>query len=181
MLNQQEQARIQVLNNVLEYQLPIAEAAGIMGVSERHIKRLLAAYRKHGAAALAHGNRGRRPHNAVPETAAAAVVKLASNSYAGANHNHLTELLREREGIDLSCPTVRRILAKAGIGIPRSRCSQQSRFGRRRMPQEGMLVQIDGSQHPSLEDRGPKPLPTGRFARPSKVFVHSNDYRRHTA
>ena len=155
-LNQQEQARIQVLNSVLEYQLPIAQAAEIMGVSERHTKRLLAGYRKDGPAALAHGNRGRKPHNAVPETAAAAVVKLASNGYAGANHSHFTELLREREGIDLSRPTVRRILVKAGIGSPRSRRFQQHRFRRRRMPQEGMLVQIDGSQHPWLEDRGPK-------------------------
>ena len=155
-MNQQEQARIQVLNSVLEYQLPIAQAAEIMGVSERHTKRLLAAYRKHGAAALAHGNRGRKPNNAVPETTAAAVVKLASNGYAGANHSHFTELLREREGIDLSRPTVRRILVKAGIGSPRSRRFQQHRFRRRRMPQQGMLVQIDGSQHPWLEDRGPK-------------------------
>ena len=155
-MNQQEQARIQVLNSVLEYQLPIAQAAEIMGVSERHTKRLLAAYRRDGAAALAHGNRGRRPHNAVPETAAATVVKLASNGYAGANHSHFTELLREREGINLSRPTVRRILVKEGIGSPRSRRSQQHRFRRRRMPQEGMLVQIDGSQHPWVEDRGPK-------------------------
>ena len=95
-----------------------------------------------------HGNRGRRPHNAVPETAAAAVVKLASNGYAEANHSHFTELLREREGIDLSRPTVRRILVKAGIGSPRSRRSQQHRFRRRRMPQESMLVQVDGSNHP---------------------------------
>ena len=65
-LNQQEQGRIQVLNNVLEYQLPIAQAAEIMGVSERHTKRLLAAYRKVGPAALAHGNRGRRPHKCYP-------------------------------------------------------------------------------------------------------------------
>ena len=155
-MNQQEQARIQVLNSVLEYHLPVAQAAEIMGVSERHTKRLLAAYRKDGAAALAHGNRGRRPHNAVPEAGAAAVVRLASNGYSGANHTHFTELLREREGIDLSRPTVRRILTKAGLGSPRSRHSQQHRFRRRRMPQEGMLVQIDGSQHPWLEDRGPK-------------------------
>ena len=51
-MNQQEQARIQVLNSVLEYQLPIAQAAEIMGVSERHTKRLLAAYRKVGPAAF---------------------------------------------------------------------------------------------------------------------------------
>ena len=84
------------------------------------------------------------------------MVRLASNGYAGANHSHLTELLREREGIDLSRPTVRRILTRAGIGSPRSRRSQQHRFRRRRMPQEGMLLQIDGSQHPWLEDRGSK-------------------------
>ena len=155
-LNQREQAKIQVLNSVLEYQLSVAQAAEIMGLSQRHTKRLLAAYRRDGPAALAHGNRGRRPHNAVPEAAAAAMVELAGNHYAGANHTHLTELLRERESIDLSRPTVRRILAKAGMGSPRSRRSPQHRFRRRRMPQEGMLVQVDGSHHPWLEERGPK-------------------------
>ena len=96
------------------------------------------------------------PHNAIPEVAAAAVVKLGSNPYAGANHTHLTELLREREGIDLSRPTVARILTKAGIGSPRSRRSQQHRSRRRRMPQEGLLVQIDGSHHPWLLGPGTK-------------------------
>ena len=155
-LNQQEQTRIQVLNSVLEYGLPIAQASEIMGLSQRHAKRLLAAYRRAGPAALAHGNRGRRPHNAVPEAAAAAVVELAGRHYAGANHTHLTELLREREGIDLSRPTVRRILTRAGMGSPRSRRSPQHRFRRRRMPQKGMLVQVDGSHHRWLEERGPK-------------------------
>ena len=145
-----------MLNSVLEHHLPIAQAAEIMGVSERHTKRLLAAYRKDGPAALAHGNRSRRPRNAIHYTAAAAVVRLASNGYAGAYHTHFTELLREREGIDLSRPTVRLILVKAGISNPRSRRSPQHRFRRRRMPQEGMLVQIDGSQHSWLEERGAK-------------------------
>ena len=75
-LKQQEQATVQVLNCVLEHHLPIAQTAEIMGISERHTQRLLAAYRKEGPAALDHGNRGRRPHNAVPEDAAAAVMKL---------------------------------------------------------------------------------------------------------
>ena len=123
-----------MLNSVLEYHLPIAQAAEIMGISERQTKHLLAAYRRDGPAALAHSNRGRRPHNAVPETVAAAVVKLARNGYAGANPSHFTELLQEGEGIELSRPTVRRILVKAGIGSPRSRRSQQHRFRRRRMP-----------------------------------------------
>ena len=154
-LNQREQARLSVLNSVLEYQVPIAQAAELLGVSQRHARRLLAAYREQGAAALAHGNRGRRPHNAIPPAQAAA-VELATQRYEGANHTHFTELLSEREGIDLSRPTVRRILTKAGIGSPRSRRSPQHRFRRQRMPQAGMLVQLDGSHHAWLEDRGPK-------------------------
>ena len=46
---------------------------------------------------------------------------------------------------------MRRILAKAGLGSPRSRRSPQHRFRRRGMP-----VQIDGSHHPWLEERGPR-------------------------
>ena len=155
-LNQKEQARLSVLNSVLEYQVPIAQAAEVLGVSPRHARRLLAAYRKHGAAALAHGNRGRRPHNATLPAEAAAVVGLATERYEGANHTHLTELLKKREGIDLSRPTVRRILTRAGIGSPRSRRSPQHRFRRQRMPQAGMLIQLDGSHHAWLEDRGSK-------------------------
>ena len=138
-LKQRELARLHVLNNILEYQIPIVQAAEILGMSECHTRRLLNAYRKDGAAALAHGNRGRRPHNAIPESQSSEVVKLASTHFAGTNHTHLAELLREREGIPLSRPTVRRILAKAGIGSPRS---QQHRVRRWRMPQEGMLVQV---------------------------------------
>ena len=155
-LNQKELARLSVLNSVLEYQVPIADAAELLGVTQRHARRMLAAYRERGTAALAHGNRGRRPHNATAPGEAAAVVRLATERYEGANHTHLTELLSEREGIDLSRPTVRRILTRAGIGSPRSRRSPQHRFRRQRMPQAGMLIQLDGSHHAWLEDRSPQ-------------------------
>ena len=39
------------------------QASTLMGVSTRHTRRILAAYRKEGAAALAHGHRGRRVNN----------------------------------------------------------------------------------------------------------------------
>ena len=48
-----------------------------MGVSTRHTRRILAAYREKGAAAIAHGNRGRRPANATPKTTSTGVVRLA--------------------------------------------------------------------------------------------------------
>ena len=155
-LHQQEQARLQVLNSVLAEEITIGQAAALMDLSERHARRLLAAYRELGAEALAHGNRGRRPHNAVPEAVAAAVARLAATRYPGANHTHLTELLEEHESLALSRPTVRRILTRAGMPSPRRRRPPQHRVRRERMPQAGMLLQLDGSHHAWLEQRGPR-------------------------
>ena len=155
-LHQQEQARLHVLNSVLAEEITIGQAAALMDLSERHARRLLSAYRERGAEALAHGNRGRRPHNAVPEAVAAAVVRLAARRYPGANHTHLTELLEEQEGIALSRPTLRRILTRADLPSPRRRRPPQHRVRRERMPREGMLLQVDGSHHAWLEQRGPR-------------------------
>ena len=120
------------------------------------MRRILAAYRKEGAAALAHGNRGRRPANTTTETKMTYVVQLARTRYAGTNHTHLTELLMEREGIDLSRSTVRRILVSAGVDSPRRRRPPRHRVRRKRMAQEGMLLQIDGSHHRWLGEQGPR-------------------------
>ena len=68
---------------------------------------LLAAYREKGVAAVAHGHRGRRPGNATPDAVVADVVHLARTTYQGANHTHLSELLSEREGIDIGRTTLR--------------------------------------------------------------------------
>ena len=139
-----EQKRLQVLAGVLEGRLKVTEASGLMGVSERHAWRLLAAFRKEGVAALAHGNRGRTPTISTDPAIRDRVRGLAKGTYAGLNHTHLTELLEEREGIDLSRSTVRRILLSGGIKSPRKRRAPKHHSRRVRYPQEGMLLQIDG-------------------------------------
>ena len=154
-LTQKEQARLQVLNGVLSYQVGVEEAAEVLGVSVRHTWRILAAYRKEGAAALAHGNRGRWPTNTLSAEIRRQVVALARQRYTKVNHTHLTELLAEREGLVVSRSTVRRLLLAAGMPSPRRRRPPRHRCRRERMPQEGMLVQIDGSWHDWLEGRGP--------------------------
>ena len=80
----------------------VAEAACVLGLSERHAWRILAAYRREGVAALAHGNRGRRPANTTSEETRQQVITLARTHYAGINHTHLTELLADRETLTLS-------------------------------------------------------------------------------
>ena len=155
-MEQFEEARRYVLDRVIAGDLQTAQAAEILGISERHAWRLLAAYRARGAPALEHGNRGRRPYNALPADVASAVVRLATARYPGANHTHLAELLWENEGLDVSSRTVHRILARAGIPSPRRRRPPEHRVRRERMPREGMLLQVDGSHHAWLEERGPR-------------------------
>ena len=155
-LTTREQSRIQVLNGVIERKVSMAEAAELMRVSERHAWRLLATYRKEGAAGVAHGNRGRRPSTATSPETQEQVTALAKGRYAGFNHSHLTELLAEREGVRLSRSTVRRVLLAGGVRSPRRRRARKRYLRGERYPQEGMLLQIDGSRHDWLEGRGPR-------------------------
>ncbi len=155
-MTQSDETRGYVLERVDAGDLRTAQAVAVLGLSERHVWRLLAAYRAQGAPALVHGNRGRLPQNAAPARVAAAVVRFASERYPGANHTHLSELLWEHEGLDLSRFTVRRILQSAGIPSPRRLRPPEHRVRRARMPREGMLLQVDGSHHAWLDERAPR-------------------------
>ena len=132
------------------------QAAEVLALSLRQVRRLLAAYRQEGVAALAHGNRGRAPHNRLKAELRQQVLTLAQGRYAGVNHQHLTELLAGREQVHLSRSSLRRILHAAGMTSPRKRRAPRHRTRRERQPQEGMLLQLDASHHDWREGRGPR-------------------------
>lgn len=154
-LNKKEQNRLVVLNRVGSGTITAREAAEILGLSVRQVRRILAAYRREGAAALAHGNRGRKPRHTLNVSMKKKIVELFQTTYKGCNHQHFTELLVEREEINLSRSSIRRILLEAGIRSPRKRRAPKHRSRRERYPREGMLLQIDGSRDGWLEGRGP--------------------------
>ena len=154
-LNKKEQKRLMVISKVERGEVGGCEAAALLGISLRHFRRLVAGYRRDGARALAHGNRGRTPANALHSDLRKRVIELAGATYAGCNTQHFTELLTEREGISLSRSSVRRVLIENGVSGSRKRKAPRHRRRRERYPQEGMLVQIDGSRHDWLEGRGP--------------------------
>jgi len=155
-LNKKEQRRLMVLNKIERREIGIAEAAQLLSLSARHVKRLRAGYYQGGAETLAHGNRGRKPLHAVSDDIRRKIVDLAQGDYAGFNQQHYAELLAEREGISVSRSTVRRILSGVGIHSPRKRRPPKHRKRRERYPQEGMLLQIDGSPHHWLGKSGPE-------------------------
>lgn len=155
-MNAKEQGRIMVLTDVVSGAVSVAAAATCLQVSQRHTKRLVAAFRREGVAALAHGNRGRQPAHTLSATVRQQVERLATEKHVGFNQVHLTEQLGEQEGIALSRSSVRRILGAAGIGSPHKRRPPAHRSRRARYPKAGMLVQIDASDHEWLEGRGPR-------------------------
>jgi transposase len=155
-LNQKEQNRLKVLNEVNRKKMSINQAAMLMQVSLRQAKRLLSGYRKEGVRALAHGNRGRMPYNKIDRSIRECVIELAKSKYMRFNQQHFSEKLNEKEGIPLSRSTVRRILLKEGIPSPRKRRAPKHLSRRERYPKSGMLLQTDGSPHDWLEGRGPK-------------------------
>lgn len=156
-LSKEEQVRLRVLNMVLLGDLTGVQAAERLGLSLRQFRRLLARYKEGGAAAVAHGNRGRKPAIAVSEETCKYVLEVAAQPlYANCNDTHFTELLAEREGVALSRSTIRRLLRGAGRPAARKHRPPRYRKRRERAPRAGLLLQIDASFHPWFEKRGPR-------------------------
>jgi len=154
-LNLKEQKRLLVLNGVLAGRMTGQEVADVLGLSLRHTRRLMAAYRQEGAAVLVHGNRGKRSRRRTLEAVEEEIVALAKGEYHDYNNCHFAEELEERHGITVSSSTVRRIRQRHGLPSPRKRRVPRHRRRRERYPQVGMLLQVDGSKHDWLEGRGP--------------------------
>lgn len=150
-----EQRRAWVLARVLKDEITIVEAAGILGLTARSVRRLRARLERDGPAGLVHGNRGRPSPRRLPEATRTRILALAAEDYAEVNDTHLSELLADNEGIAISRAALRRLLRGAGRRSPRKRRGPRHRSRRDRMPREGLLLQTDGSRHDWLEDRGP--------------------------
>ncbi len=91
-MNRKEQSRLMVLNQVGMGKIVGREAAEVLGLSLRQVRRLLTGYRKEGAAALAHGNQGRKPHHALGGGLRQQVLELVSSPVN--RFNHLTAFAR---------------------------------------------------------------------------------------
>lgn len=152
-LNPQEQKRMMIVMQVRSGQVTTSQAAELLHLSVRQVQRYMAASEKEGAAAFAHGNRGRQPRHTVSQQVRQQVIQLATTTYQGCNQQHLRDLLEEREAIVLSRASVHRILQHAGVVVAPSQRPPQHRRRRPRYPQAGQLVQIDGSKHLWLEER----------------------------
>lgn len=151
------QRRLGILTHLLAGELTLEEAAVLLDLSVRQVRRLAGRFRREGASALMHGNRGRSPTNRIDEDHRERLLVLARGTYAGSDPVHMAETIAEEEpGLAVSARSLRRILAAGGVAPARTRRPPRHRSRRERMPRAGMLLQADGSEHDWLEGRGPR-------------------------
>lgn len=155
-LTMQDEKRLEIIQRVFREELTVAEAATILGISERQCYRIKGRVKEHGVKGVIHGNRGRPCKGKVNEKTVSRVLALARGKYQGLNDHHLTEKLKEHEQIELSREKIRRILRSHAISTPRKRRGSKHRSRRDRRMAEGMMLQVDGSPHDWLEGRGPR-------------------------
>ncbi len=132
------------------------EAAERLGLGVRQVKRLLRAFRENGDAGLISRQRGRVSPRRMDGAKRARIEALLRGKYPDFGATLAAEKLSEREGIEVSRETVRRIQIALGLARARRRRSARVHRPRERRPRFGELIQIDGSPHDWFEGRGPR-------------------------
>lgn len=152
-MSQKELQRLPVLEAVFKKQTTQIEAAACLELSTRQVRRLQGRLKAQGPRGLVHGNRGRSSNHAKPEALRRQVLELIREKYPDFGPTLASEKLAERHKIVLSDETVRQWMRAAGLVNGRRRPRPHRRW---REPSAcyGQMVQMDGSHHRWLEDRG---------------------------
>jgi len=127
------------------------QAAEILGISDRHMRRWRERYVEEGYNGLLDRRRGKPSRRRVPVATVEKVFALYREKYFDLNVQHFHEKLRAEHGIELSYTWVKQALQGAGlVGRGRKRGAHRKRRERRPLP--GMLLHIDGSRHQWFQD-----------------------------
>jgi len=150
-----ELSRLEVMQGLEDRRLKQKEAAEILGVSVRQIKRLLSKYRKDGASGLVSQRRGKASNNQLSAEVKQKGLDLLKGKYRGFGPTLAREKLVEVDGLRISDESVRQIMLVEGLWKARKVRKITVHQMRERRACFGELVQIDGSPHAWFEERGP--------------------------
>ena len=127
------------------------QAAEILGISDRHMRRWRERYVEEGYNGLLDRRRGKPSRRRVPVATVEKVFALYREKYFDLNVQHFHEKLQAEHGIELSYTWVKQALQGAGL-VARGRKRGAHRKRRERRPLPGMLLHIDGSRHQWFQD-----------------------------
>ena len=159
-MSSRELRRVEVLSRVKSKELKLVDAAALLEVSYRQAKRLWRRYRCAGAAGLKHRNVGRASARAKPGAFRQQVLRRVREKYSGEVGQRFgptlaAEHLASEDGLHIAAETLRRWMLAEGLWSG-ERKRKPHRQRRERKRHFGELVQMDGSFHPWLEERGPE-------------------------
>jgi len=155
-MSKKELTRLGVMQRLKDKRLTQKEAAGLLGVSVRQIKRLWRAYRQQGAKGLVSGRRGKASNNRLDAGVVQQALDLIEEKYRDFGPTLAHEKLTEVHQLTISRESVRRIMIEAGIWKAKRAKQPSAHQMRERRACFGELVQVDGSEHAWFEERGPK-------------------------
>ena len=176
MATQEELKRLNVIHKVLDKSITQAEAAGILNLTDRHIRRVAARITKEGDKGIAHRLRGQPAHNCTLDKVKIKALNLCRNIYEGFSPTLASEKLFERDKIKVSRELLRTWFIREHIAYA-SRKARPHRNWRERKTHYGQMVQADGSHHDWFEGRGPWCVLMGQIDdATSKVSAEFHDY-----
>ena len=127
------------------------QAAEILGISDRHMRRIRERYEEDGYNGLFDRRRGKPSRRRVPLATVEQVFALYREKYFDLNVQHFHEKLQAEHGIKLSYSWIKQALQGGGL-VARGRKRGVHRKRRARRPLPGMLLHIDGSRHQWFQD-----------------------------
>jgi transposase len=127
------------------------QAAEIMGISDRHMRRWRERYEEGGFRGLFDRRRGKPSPKRVPMAVVERVWELYREKYFDLNLRHFQEKRAGEHQMGLSYSWVKGVLQGAGL-VARGRKRGVHRQRRERRPLPGMRLHIDGSRHPWFQD-----------------------------
>ena len=141
----------EVILRAMAKQITWWQAAEIIGISDRSMRRWRERYEEFGYDGLFDRRLGKPSPKRVPWATAERVLQLYRERYADFNVRHFHEKLREEHQIRLSYTWVKKALQGAGL-VRRERKRGVHRRRRERRPLPGMLLHLDGSRHHWFQD-----------------------------
>jgi transposase len=154
-MSAKELSRVEVMQRLDEKRLTQQEAAEMLSIGVRQVKRLLRTYRKAGASGLVSKRRGQPSANRLSEAVKQKVLDLLKEKYHGFGPTLACEKLVEVEKLKISDESVRQMMISEELWKARKERKVIVHQMRERRACFGELVQIDGSPHAWFEKRGP--------------------------
>jgi transposase len=156
-MTQEELKRKTIIECAIDKRITQRAGAEKLGTSERHFRRMLARYRKDGDIGLVSGHRGKPGNRKLGEEKRQTILEfIADPVFHDFGPTLLKEKLEETKGIVVCKETLRQVMIEEGRYQPKIKKKKKAHPLRERRCRRGELVQIDGSYHAWLEERGAK-------------------------